>query len=88
MRDFPAQELHFFNRRLDIALWLGAVITPFFAVLDYVVVRPWFNRFLMYRIACAVMLAILLFLHKQGVGKKRPFVIAQLAASGAVQYGK
>lgn len=57
-------------------LWIGIILIPLFTVLDYVVVRDSLELFFIYRITCAGLFLILLWIYLTEIGRRHPFVIA------------
>ena len=64
------------HQRLLAILLVGFILIPLFSILDYVVVRAYFQLFFIYRIACAISFLVLLLFYFHDVGHKHPFVIA------------
>lgn len=57
-------------------LWVGIILIPLFSILDCVVASEYLKRFFIYRIICAGLFLILLWVYRNNTGHKHPFAIA------------
>lgn len=62
-------------QRVKAVLLVGIILIPFFSVLDYVVVREYFELFFIYRISCSAAIFCLLLVYYTTVGKEYTYLL-------------
>jgi PAS domain S-box-containing protein len=76
---FQEETRELYYQRVLAILLIGIVLIPFFSILDYMVVREYFTLFFFYRIGCAGILSIFLFVYFSKVGRKFAYPISIIA---------
>ncbi|MEA3436522.1 MAG: hypothetical protein U9R43_08645, partial [Thermodesulfobacteriota bacterium] len=76
LKKFAKETEELFHNRVYAILWIGIILIPLFAILDFVVAREHFRLFLIYRLLCSLCFIILLFLNHHKLGRGYPFEIA------------
>lgn len=76
LKKFAKDTEKLFHNRVYAILWIGIILIPLFAILDFVVVREHFQLFLIYRVLCSLCFIILLLLNHHKLGRGHPFEIA------------
>lgn len=74
--DFESELTNLYHKRLNLLFWVGFILFPLFLVLDYFVVREFFEIFLTYRVLVSISLLILLFVHSKPISKNHLFAIS------------
>lgn len=72
------------HQRAHVVLWTAAVMLPFFALLDFVVVPDHFRQFLAWRLAASFFCLIVIFFNKQDTAHRYPvlFGVTAYVAAG------
>jgi len=76
---FLEETRELYYQRVLAILLIGVVLIPLFSILDYVVVRQYFVRFLVYRIVCAGVLSIFLAFYFSRSGRKYAYTTSIIA---------
>ncbi len=87
LEKFRVETRDLYHQRTLAVLLVGFILIPLFSILDYVVVREYFERFFVYRALCSGAFLILLLIYFQEFGKKHPFglsVFAYIVAGGTM----
>lgn len=76
---FLEETRELYYQRVLAILLIGIVLIPLFSILDYVVVRPHFQLFLLYRIGCAGILSVFLLVYFSRWGRRYAYPISIVA---------
>ncbi|HOS97459.1 MAG TPA: HD domain-containing phosphohydrolase [Deltaproteobacteria bacterium] len=76
---FLSETRELYHQRVLAILLIGIVLIPLFSILDYVVVRPHFQLFLLYRLGCAGILTAFLILYFSQWGRALAYPISIIA---------
>lgn len=76
---FIEETRELYYQRVLAILLIGVVLIPLFSILDWVVVRPFFNLFFLYRVGCALILSVFLLVYFSPWGRKFAYPISIIA---------
>ncbi|MEW6519724.1 MAG: HD domain-containing phosphohydrolase [Thermodesulfobacteriota bacterium] len=67
------------HQRANVTLWTVAILLPLFSILDYVAVRHYFHKFLVWRLSAALFCLFVLLLNSRDKNKQYPFIFGTTA---------
>jgi PAS domain S-box-containing protein len=67
------------HQRANVGLWTVVILLPLFSVLDYVAVRHYFSKFLVWRLSAALICLFVLLFNSRDKKRRYPFIFCTIA---------